>query len=88
MITRLEREGKGGVVRRIAPDTYCYETDVFDANEMLPWIRSFLGRIIAIETDCPKLNQLFERDFAAMYRMYFEENAQISDEDDMEDSNE
>ncbi len=88
IITRLEREGKGGVVRRIAPDTYCYETDVFDANEMLPWIRSFLGRIIAIETDCPKLNQLFERDFAAMYRMYFGENAQIFDEDDTEDSNE
>lgn len=88
IITRLEREGKGGVVRRIAPDTYCYETDVFDANEMLPWIRSFLGRIIAVETDCPKLNQLFQRDFAAMYRMYFGENAQISDEDDMEDSNE
>ena len=61
---------------------------MFDANEMLPWIRSFLGRIIAIETDCPKLNQLFERDFAAMYRMYFGENAQIFDEDDTEDSNE
>lgn len=88
IITRLEREGKSGVVRRIASDTYCYETDVFDANEMLPWIRSFLGRIIAIETDCPKLNQLFGRDFAAMYRMYFGENAQISDEEDTEDSNE
>lgn len=85
MINRLEREGKGGIVRRIAPDTYCYETDVFDANEMLPWIRSFLGRIIAIETECPKLNQLFQRDFAAMYRMYFGENAQTAAEDDMED---
>ncbi|NDO50777.1 WYL domain-containing protein [Lachnospiraceae bacterium MD335] len=85
MINRLEREGKGGIVRRIAPDTYCYETDVFDANEMLPWIRSFLGRIIAIETEFPKLNQLFQRDFAAMYRMYFGENAQTAAEDDMED---
>lgn len=85
IINRLEREGKVGVVRRIAPDTYCYETDVFDANEMLPWIRSFLGRIIAIETECPKLNQLFQRDFAAMYRMYFGENAQTAAEDDMED---
>ena len=85
MINRLEREGNGGIVRRIAPDTYCYETDVFDANEMLPWIRSFLGRIIAIETECPKLNQLFQRDFAAMYRMYFGENAQTAAEDDMED---
>lgn len=88
IINRLEREGKGGVIRRIAPDTFCYETDVFDANEMLPWIRSFLGRIIAIETDCPKLNQLFQRDFAAMYRMYFGEATEPAAKDDMEESNE
>lgn len=61
---------------------------MFDANEMLPWIRSFLGRIIAIETDCPKLNQLFQRDFAAMYRMYFGEATEPAAEDDMEESNE
>ena len=73
ILHRLEREGKGGVIRRIAPDTFCYETDVFDANEMLPWIRTFIGRIIAIESDCEKLQQLFQRDFDAMYHMYFEE---------------
>lgn len=73
ILNRLEREGKGGTIRRIAPDTFCYETDVFDVNEMLPWIRTFTGRIIAIESDCDKLNRLFQRDFAAVYHMYFEE---------------
>lgn len=72
ILHRLEREGKGGVVSRIAPDTYCYEIDVFDANEMLPWIRTFIGRIIAIESDCERLQQLFKRDFDMMYRMYFD----------------
>lgn len=73
ILNRLEREGKGGVVKRIAQDTFTYETDVFDANEMLPWIRSFTGRIMDIESDCKKLKPTFERDFNAMYKMYFEE---------------
>lgn len=74
ILNRLEREGKGGTILRIAPDTYTYETDVFDANEMLPWIRTFIGRIVDIESNCQKLNSLFRRDFLAMYKMYFEEN--------------
>lgn len=73
ILTRLKREGKGGVVKHIAPDTFTYEIDVFDANEMLPWIRSFTGRIIDIESDCERLKSTFERDFSAMYKMYFEE---------------
>lgn len=73
ILNRLEREGKGGVVKHISQDTFTYETDVFDANEMLPWIRSFTGRIIDIESDCKKLNPTFKRDFATMYKMYFEE---------------
>lgn len=72
ILNRLEREGKGGAVSRIAPDTFCYEIDVFDANEMLPWIRTFTGRIISIESDCERLQQLFKRDFDMMYRMYFD----------------
>lgn len=73
ILNRLEREGKGGVIRHIAPDTYIYETQVFDANEMLPWIRTFIGRIITIESDCQRLNQLFHKDFDTMYHMYFKE---------------
>lgn len=73
ILNRLEREGKGGVVKHIAQDTFTYETDVFDANEMLPWIRSFTGRIMGIESDCKKLKSTFERDFNIMYKMYFDE---------------
>ena len=73
ILKRLEREGKGGTVQRIAPNTFTYETKVFDANEMLPWIRTFTGRIIDIESDCEKLKPLFQRDFSAMYQMYFGE---------------
>lgn len=75
ILNRLEREGKGGTVKRTAPDTFTYETSVFDANEMLPWIRTFTGRILAIESDCPHLSRLFQRDFETMYRMYFDASA-------------
>lgn len=77
ILNRLKREGRGGTINRIAPDTFTYETQVFDANEMLPWIRTFIGRILAIESDCQKLTRFFERDFLAMYRMYFKESADL-----------
>ena len=77
ILNRLKREGRGGTISRIAPDTFTYETQVFDANEMLPWIRTFIGRILAIESDCPKLTRFFERDFSAMYRMYFKESEDL-----------
>lgn len=72
ILNRLQREGKGGVIRRIAPDTFTYEIEVFDSNEMLPWIRTFIGRIVSIESDCPQLRERFRRDFLTMYHMYFE----------------
>lgn len=75
LLNRLRREGKGGSIRRIAPDTFVYEIDVFDANEMLPWIRTFTGRILDLASDSEGLAPLFRRDLSAMYRMYFgEEN--------------
>lgn len=72
ILNRLQREGKGGSVERIAPDTFVYETDVFDANEMLPWIRTFTGRLLSVESDCQRLERLFRRDFSEMYHMYFD----------------
>lgn len=73
ILNRLRREGKGGVIRRTAPDTFTYEIDVFDANEMLPWIRTFIGRIVSVESDCPQLKERFRRDLFTMYRLYFKD---------------
>lgn len=70
IINRLEQEGQGGAVTRIAPNTYTYEKEVFDAHAMLPWIRTFTGRIIDISSSSPEFEALFERDLQAMYEMY------------------
>ena len=70
IIERLKREGKCGIVTRIGPNTYTYEKEVFDSNEMLPWIRTFTGRIIDIDCSSDRLKNLFYRDMEHMYRLY------------------
>lgn len=73
ILNRLEREGKAGVITKIADNTFTYETNVLDAGEMVPWIRTFIGRIIDIETDNEIILHKFKRDLRAMYKMYLKE---------------
>lgn len=70
ILERLTREGKGGTINHIAPDTYTYEKEVFDSNEMLPWLRTFTGRILDVECSTSRLKSLFYSDMEAMYQMY------------------
>ena len=37
---------------KISDDTYRFTADVFDAYDMVPWIRSFYGRIKKITPNC------------------------------------
>ena len=48
IIRRLQREKRCGTVTRIDAETWRFTADVFDAVEMVPWIRSYFGRIKAI----------------------------------------
>lgn len=48
IIRRLRRERRCGTITRIDEQTYRFSADVFDAYEMVPWIRSFIGRIKAV----------------------------------------
>ena len=73
ILNRLDREGKSGIIEKIADNTFTYEIKVLDANEMVPWIRTFIGRIIDIETDNEIIKHKFKRDLRAMYKMYLNE---------------
>lgn len=65
---RLVREGKHGTLTRIADNTFEYTIDVPDTTEMVPWLRTFIGRIVSIEgTESGVISQ-FKRDIAAMWR--------------------
>lgn len=73
IVTRLIREGKGGNVTQLDDTTYQYEKQVFDAHEMLPWVRTFIGRIKEFHCSNPKVEQRFYGDLQAMYHIYEEE---------------
>ena len=81
ILNRLEREGKNGTVTKISDNTFLYEKTVFDANEMFPWLRTFIGRIIDIHfvtvnqdgmetTENTSLRKRFLNDIESVCAMY------------------
>ncbi len=70
ILNRLKLEGRGGTITRLAPNTYLYEIEVFDCHELLPWIRTFTGRILSLECSDKFVERQFYRDLQAMYRIY------------------
>lgn len=70
IIRRLYRERRCGTVTKLDDETYRFTADVFDAYEMVPWIRSFFGRIKRIKcTNTEVVNQL-KVDIVKMARQY------------------
>ena len=67
---RLEREKRNGRVQQIDENTYLFSADVYDAAEMLPWLRTFIGRIIKLECSNQSVVDTFYADLDAMIRMY------------------
>ncbi|GHS93237.1 WYL domain-containing protein [Synergistales bacterium] len=67
---RLEREKRCGRVEIIDKHTYKFVADVYDASEMLPWLRTFIGRIISLSCGNPRVTEVFYADIAAMNEMY------------------
>lgn len=70
IVERLQREGRGGHITKIAPCTFTYEKEVFDSTEMLPWLRTFTGRIIDLECDNAFVRRQFVFDMQKMYELY------------------
>ncbi len=72
IVRRLRREKRCGTVRRLSPGHWLYEADVFDPLEMLPWIRTFIGRIETLESNHPYLVKRFRKDFQKLCALYDE----------------
>ncbi len=70
IVQRLEREKRCGQVEKIDEHHYRYCADVFDTNEMLPWIRTFLSRITKMNFSNRTVENRFKDDVREMYRMY------------------
>ena len=70
IIRRLEREKRVGKVEKLDDNTYRFTADVYDVSEMIPWIRTFICRIIDINFTSNTLENQFKSDLDTMYRMY------------------
>ena len=70
IVKRLEREKRVGRVEKIDANTYRFSADVYDATEMIPWIRTFICRIVDLKISPPELERRFKRDLEQMCYMY------------------
>lgn len=67
---RLEREKRCGTVEKIDDHTSRFSADVFDASELIPWIRTFICRITEYSFSNKALESRFQEDLEEMYRLY------------------
>ncbi len=70
ILNRLEREGRQGSLKRLEPGLYEYTRTCWDGAEMLPWIKTFTGRIHSFTCSNPKVEKRFWDDIRLMKQMY------------------
>lgn len=70
ILDRLKREGRNGSVEKISENTFCYYGEFFDVSELSPWIKTFTGRIIKLESNNKHVEERFYSDMRKMRKMY------------------
>jgi hypothetical protein len=69
VLDRLKREGRRGKIERLRENVFLYDNEVWDSNEMMPFIMSFIGRIISL--DCEENTaRRFNEELTLMMSMY------------------
>lgn len=67
---RLEREKRCGIVEHLDSNTSRFTAEVFDASELIPWIRTFICRLVDIHFSNEKIEEQFKSDINEMYALY------------------
>lgn len=67
---RLKREKRCGRVELIDDNTCRFIADVYDTQEMIPWIRTFICRITQLDFSNRTVENQFKKDLEDMYRLY------------------
>lgn len=78
IVQRLKREKRHGTVEMIDEHTYRFVADVYDAAEMLPWLRTFIGRIIDLQCTNPTVEKGFFEDLQTMETLYGDDKHAVS----------
>ena len=76
LINRLNREGRQGQLKRIQADIYEYTIECWDSAEMIPWIRTFTGRILNFTCSNKEVELRFWHDMKRMQKMYAEDTSE------------
>ena len=75
---RLEREKRCGTVERLDDTHWRFTADVYDALEMIPWLRTFTGRVTDLKCTDQRVPDRFWKDIDELKRMYEEEPDAVS----------
>ena len=67
---RLEREKRSGTVVQLDEVLWQFSADVYDAWELMPWLRTFIGRISSLTCSNKTVEQQFWRDLDALTAQY------------------
>jgi len=70
IVNRIEREGRHGALTKIDDAIYKYDIDVYDSMEMMPWLRTFIGRIISLECTNKAVVYTFYKDLEELFSLY------------------
>ncbi len=70
IVKRLEREKRCGTVEQISDVLWRFSADVFDAVEMLPWLRTFTGRVTDLQSTNEFVVSCFWDDFGELDDIY------------------
>jgi hypothetical protein len=67
---RLEREKRCGSVERLGETSWKFTANVYDAWELLPWLRTFIGRISVLTCSNKTVETQFWADLSALTSLY------------------
>ncbi|EGO62673.1 WYL domain-containing protein [Acetonema longum] len=70
IVHRLEREKRCGSVTETSDNEWRFTADVYDAWELMPWLRTFIGRISSLTCSNKKVEKQFWSDFSVLTKMY------------------
>ncbi|MCL2167273.1 MAG: WYL domain-containing protein [Clostridiales bacterium] len=72
IVSRLEREKRCGTVEPLGDNRWRFSAEVYDARELLPWLRTFIGRIVSLTCSDKTVEDQFWADFTALEALYGE----------------
>ena len=73
VLTRLQREGHGGHIERVSDREYKFSIRLYDPSEILPWVKSFIGRIVSFSCEDKEIERMFYSDMALLAEDYADE---------------